>query len=574
VRTALTLLIFAALFVTLTVTSYTRESATWDEPTHLASGYVVLTRNDYRIDPDHPPFLRAWAALPLLLTSGVRVHEGAASWRSGDTFAFSHEFTYRWNDADRMLYRARLMIVLLGLLLGVLLFLWVRDLFGFAPAAFALALYTMEPNLLAHSRLVTTDLGLTCFAFGAVYFLWRCCRELRPGNVAGLLVMVCLASVSKFSAPLLALVVLALLLVRAVGRKPWAWAFGGEGSVETRGGRLLVAVGVFLLLAVAAFASIWAAYGFRYAPTKHGDDAVYRPSLIAAERSPGLTDAVEWADRNRLLPNAYLQGFLQAVSKSKRRASFLMGEYAAEGWWFYFPAAFAMKTPLAVLLVLVGGLVLSIRRARISAADDAFLLLPLGAFLAAAMAGSLNIGLRHILPIYPFALLLCARAAGALLESRRAWSRALLGAALLLSAAELARVGTHHLAFFNAFAGGPAKGHERLADSNVDWGQDLKGLAGWMEAEGVGHVNLSYFGTADPAYYGIDCTHLPGSPYFAESRISEPRLPGYVAISATNLVGTYFNDRGREFYRPLRDREPVAVIGHSIFVYRVDSPEW
>ena len=208
-RSAISLLIFAAVFITLTVSSYTRESATWDEPQHVVTGYSALRFHDYRTDPEHPPFLRMWAALPLLMLDDVKIDlqridaVDPVTWAGRDQFFFCHETLYVANDADHLLYQARFMIVLLGVLLGVLLFCWTRELLGFWPAAIVLGLYTIEPNLLAHARLVTTDFGVTCFIFGTLYFLWRTTRRLTVTNLCGLLGFFVSAQVSKFSALLL-----------------------------------------------------------------------------------------------------------------------------------------------------------------------------------------------------------------------------------------------------------------------------------------------------------------------------------------------------------------------------------
>ena len=127
---AIILSTFGLVFAFLTVSSYVRKSATWDEPQQLVSGYAALKLGHYRLDPEHPPLARMWAALPLLLTDDVRLRTTRPSWQAGDAYAFGHAFLYLDNDADRLLYRARFMIVLLGVLLGVLLFAWARELVG------------------------------------------------------------------------------------------------------------------------------------------------------------------------------------------------------------------------------------------------------------------------------------------------------------------------------------------------------------------------------------------------------------------------------------------------------------
>ena len=207
---AVALLTFAAAFVALDVVSYTQKSATWDEPLHVTSGYVALARHDYRVDPEHPPFLRMWAALPLMAMQGIKLDTSiidktppGMDWAMAKQFDFGHQFMYVDNDADRLLYAARFMVVVLGVALGVLLFCWVNEWLGFEAAVVALAFYTIEPNIAAHSSLITTDFGVTCFIFGAVYFLWRTCWRPSALNVAGLTAFFVLAVISKYSALIL-----------------------------------------------------------------------------------------------------------------------------------------------------------------------------------------------------------------------------------------------------------------------------------------------------------------------------------------------------------------------------------
>jgi hypothetical protein len=184
-----------------------------------------------------------------------------------------------------------------------------------------------------------------------------------------------------------------------------------------------------------------------------------------------------------------------------------------------------------------------------------------------AMRAQMNIGLRHVLPIYPFLIMI----AGTALHACRRLPRGPILAAALVAVitAESLLVYPHYLAFFNCAAGGPAKGHNWLVDSSLDWGQDLKGLKAWMTSADVDHVNLSYFGSADPAYYDIHHTALPGAPFHQADQVSRPRLPGYIAVSATNLRGIYLGEEGRKFFSPLLERQPVTTIGHTIFVYQI-----
>lgn len=562
-RTVSTLAGFVVLFIALTVGSYVRESATWDEPQHLTTGYVALTRGDYRIDPEHPPLLRLWAAAPLLALRDIKLDTRAidaaapVEWVGSGQFFFCHDFLYRQNDADRLLYRARFMIVLLGVLLGALVFCWAQEWFGYGPAMLALALYTLEPNILAHARLVTTDFGATCFMFGSLYFLWRTTRQFNALNLAGVAVFFALAQVSKFSAILLWPVVAVLLAVWGARSRRWFMALATGG-----------------LLIAATWLAIWAVYGFRYAPSPN-PNWIYRfdadPSLQA--RLPTLAKAGGWVDRHRLLPNAYTQGFLLGQAKAQQRSAFFAGHYSNDGWWYYFPAAWLIKTPVALLACGLMGLVVCAVHPRLHWQCALFLILPAAFFLGAAMTARLNIGVRHVLVLYPLVILLAANGGR---ELGGGWPIFWLAPLVLfapLHLFEFGRCAPHYLAFFNSEVGGPSHGYRYLVDSNLDWGQDLKGLKRWMDANQVTHINLCYFGTADPAYYGIECTQLPGSPFFVESP-SAPQLPGYVAVSVTQLQGVYLPEPWRSFYRKLQQQTPVAVIGYSIFVYRIDRPWW
>jgi hypothetical protein len=580
-RTILCLTAFTVVFLTLTVGSYVRESATWDEPQHLVAGYSALKFHDYRTDPEHPPFIRMWAALPLLGMDGIKLdlHKidtvAPTSWITAGQFFFCHDALYVSNDADHLLYAARFMIVLLGVLLGVLLFCWARELFGFWPAAIVLGFYTLEPNILANCRLVTTDFGVTCFSFGAAYFLWRTARRLSVGNLFGLVAFFALAQASKFSAVLLGPAALVLLIVRACQKSAWSVRISKFTDLSTRRRRLFAATAIFAMLVLASWVAIWAVYDFRYLPsaTREWRMQVHKdPGIL--RHIPTLAGAIAWVDDHHLLPNAYNEGFLLGQYKAQKRSGFLAGSYRLDGWWWFFPFAFLIKTPISVIVLLAAGVILAVSRWRRFFDDALYAFLPAGTFLAAAMVAKLNIGLRHILPIYPFALLLGGYAITKLCAERPKPLRPTLAVLCLLAIVEFVIVCPHYLAFFNQFVGGPRHGNEYLIDSNIDWGQDLKGLKQWMDQHDVHHINLGYFGTADPVYYNINCTYLPGSPFYDDKFVSGPSLPGFVAVSVTNLRGLYFLPAMRDLYKPLLDTEPSAVIGYTIYIYWVDQPWW
>ena len=554
------LLAFSVVFGSLETLSFQRKSATWDESIHLVAGYAAISRGDFRVDPTHPPFSRMWSALPLLLmsipldTSPID-RTSPREWLTAG-YAFAHDFLYKQNDADSLLYRARFMVVLWGIALGILIFFWASKWLGFVSGVLALVFYTIEPNIAAHSRLVTTDMAAALFMFGAIYWLWRVCR--RPGVLGAVAfsVFFALALISKYSGVLL-IPMLLLLLGIAVAR---------------RGIGLKWAGGIVILSAATAFLAIWAAYGFRFSPSDSQLWYLRTQELPGIqERIPVLAAIGKWIDDRHLLPNAYTEGFLLSQATS-RLSAYLNGEIRPNGgWWYYFPFAFLVKTPVVLILLFISGIALFVYKRRPEGLMDwLFVLIPAAVYMVFAIASGINIGLRHILPIYPFVLLIAANTAGQLLN-RRSAGRWIVAGLLAVWVAAFTMVYPNTLAFFNFAVGGPEQGLAYLADSNLDWGQDLKLLKSWMDSRSVSHINLAYFGTADPQYYGIDCSYLPGAPFFATQFIQKPVLPGYVAISATVLGGAYLTPQWRLFYSGFRSLEPVADLGHSIRVFWVEQ---
>ena len=397
------------LFVALEVVSYTRESATYDEPVHVTNGYFSLALGDYRVDPEHPPFLRMWSALPLMTLSAVNADPRVVDvtipeeWAlGGGLFTYAHRFMYVDNDADRMLYLGRMMTVLLGLLLGGLLYSWAFEWFGWTTAAAVLAIYTLEPNLSAHARLVTTDFGVTCFMFGAIFFLWRTVHDWRPANIACLAVCVALSVISKFSGLILAPIIGCLIVAVVIARQ-----------LTPRRAVVLV-----VLLAATSVTTIWAIYGFRYLPSASPDwQSAFHAHADALERVPTL-GACHWVDRRaspsaeRLHAGLLAQPGPGATSQCVSRRRIHAGRLVV-----HFPVAVALKTPLTLLLLAAFGAVTCLGSRK--RPGLAFVVVPIAVYLGWSMTARINIGVRHVLPIYPFLIMLAALAIDRLIVSGR-----------------------------------------------------------------------------------------------------------------------------------------------------------
>ena len=552
----LVLTAFTLTFASLGFYSATRKSATFDEPLHLVAGYAALAHGDYRVDPTHPPFARLWATLPWLAIGAPELDRGLIDRASPSEWlprgvGFSSRALYGHPAADRLLQAARSMMLVWGVILGLLLFSWTREWLGFRFAVLVLCFYVVSPNLAAHASLAATDLPVTCFIFGAVYFLWRTNRHTTGLNVASLVVCCALAVVTKFSGLLLAPIVGALLVACVVRSRM----------------RPTTAALIASLIVVAAYAAIWAVYGFHFAPSDAQAWLFQSPPSNLADQS-----VMDWIDAHRLLPNAFSQGFSISLTSSRAQAAYLVGQYSSAGWWYYFPLAFLVKTPVPALLLLAAGVYSCIARVRrLGLINEIFAVVPIAIFLAFAIASRINIGIRHILPIYPFVILIAAAGAAELATAKARPPRLALAVLTVFWCVQFARVFPNTLTFFNVLVGGPGHGIHYLADSNIDWGQHLKLLKEWMDEQGVDHVNLAYFGTADPAYYRLNATYLPGTTELNGVAIRKPVLPGYVALSVNMLSGQYLRPEWRMFYRGFRERRPVAELGHSIRIYWVET---
>lgn len=589
-------------FVLLSLWAEQTDAPTYDETTHLAAGYRHLVTGDYRFQVDHPPLAKMLAAVPLV-SAGARSPAGPApTWRADLSNRFEHRewawrFLYRTpgNRAEALIRLGRLVSIAAGVALLGLVWFWTRRLHGAGPALVVLGLGAVDPNLLAHAHLVTPDVMLTAAMLGTLFALWLTLRAVRTGPVAAMGLCLGCGLGIKYTALLLVPVGAILLLLRVLAAEPWPIPPLGR-LAASRGSRLAAAAGVSVLALGLAWGALWAAYGWRAAAAPGAAVELTERARRAWFPAPSWpVELVAAAARQRLLPDAWAFGllYLWADTRLTPRTSYLAGHLSSDGWWYYFPAALALKVPLPTLALAAAGVAAGAvaawrggRRSRpaaggvrsVAAADARWAALSLltaaAVILGAAALSTLNIGLRQVLPVYPLLLLASGRGLHVFARAGRARLAAVVVTALLWVWGVSFAVAPHYLAYFNELAGGPSNGARWLVDSNLDWGQALRGLPGWLRARGIDQVNLCYFGTADPADYGFRYVPLPGCTAYGEAAAT-PRLPGYVAISATHLAGVHFPPELRAWYGTLLSRARlVGVIGHSIFVYEVpgDAP--
>jgi hypothetical protein len=553
----------------LSVHAMRSSSATFDEGTHLPAGYTHLVLGDHRLNPEQPPLVKLLAAAPLLAVR-PQLRADARAWAEARQWEFGRSFLYRWNEADRLLFLGRLPVVALASGLLVAVFLVARRRFGVAAAAAALLLAAFSPDVLAHGALVTTDLAFALFFFLSVVAFERVLERATPGRLAAAGLVIGAAFATKFSAPILVPVLLLLGLLAVLDGRPMESALRPAGRALARPAMRLSHLAVLLVAtSLVALLVVWASYGFRYALSPD-------PAVRAAQRAsletpaPGLLPrAIAAAGNAGLVPEDYARGALFVVTHSEARPTFLLGALSDRGFPHYFLVTFLLKTPVPLFLLVALALV---RIPRTSRRDAVFLWLPVLVYVAFTATRGLQIGHRHLLPLYPFLFVAAGEVAARLWSWRRPAGLALVCALGLWYAGGTLRQHPHHLAYFNEIGGGPANGWRWLVDSNLDWGQDLERLAAWMRQNGVARIKLSYFGSADPTYYGIDAEALPGYTAPHAAHVTREIRPGeIVAVSATNLQGVYLEPEDRALLARFRPKEPIGRAGWSIRIYRADS---
>src|SRR5882762_6965048 len=252
--------LLAALVLQLTL-SISRESPTWDEGDHIFAGYRSLTHKDFGLNPEHPPVVKMLAAAPLL-SMPLKIPEVRNRFFMQEAFLDGKEFLFS-NDADAMMFRARMTASILTVFLALLVFLATREFFDTGAAFIALTLIAFEPNLLAHGARVTTDAGLSCFMFATIYAFYRYVKTPSAWRLAVVGLATGLTLAAKHTG-ILVIPMLALLAICEVLRGRWAKQHYSEGPRGTGRHAALLAVSLIASVLIGV-AVLWASYGFRFA---------------------------------------------------------------------------------------------------------------------------------------------------------------------------------------------------------------------------------------------------------------------------------------------------------------------
>lgn len=556
VVTAVVLLL--ALHATLALTASRTKGVSFDEAEQLAVGYDIWRRHDFRMETANGDLVKRWATLPYLFTRPALPPRDDPAWLAGAPYLFGYRFFFAsGNRPESLLLQGRAMAAVLGVALGLLIFACSRELFGDAGGLVSLTLFAFSPHMLAFNGIVSTESSLCLTLLGTTWCVWRLLQRVTWGRLGASLAMFGLLLLAKPTALVILPVTAVLIAVKTLAGPPLEWAIGRPWRIVRRRIQLTVFAGMILLHAVAGWAVIWSYYEWRYAasPEPENPAVELRTRPASDPIGAGALALVRWTRREHVLPEGFVHGIRWLLGSDDTRPAFMDGRWRIGGWRMYFPYALWAKSSPLRLLLLGGGLAgwwWWRRRGPADAAARPPGLYPVTPYVAlvvvylgVAMAQNLNIGHRHVLPVYPAFDVLIGSAAVAWWTGRR-WLRAALVAALALFVAESAALFPHYLAYFNPFVGGAKEGYRHLVDSSVDWGMDLPALKTWLDEHNPGGrepVFLAYFGTDSPEYHGIRATRLPGFFDLRTNRVYALR-PGLYAISATLAQSVYTNPIG------------------------------
>jgi len=555
------------------------QSLTWDEDDHIFAGYESWKTHDFGLNPEHPPMVKQLATLPLLPLH-LKVPPLQNRFFKSEAYLDGHDLLFHNGPADgnhysaeTLVFRARLPTLFFAIAAALLVFFATREMFNVRAALIALTLFCFDPTLLAFGAYVTTDMAASCTIFATIYALWRYVQRPTPARLVVVGIAAGLALAAKHStvllAPMLVLLLAGELAARALSaRRP------RDTSQTTLPRTALHYIAALAVITFIGVFVLWAFYGFRYAA---------RPAPLTL--SPSLADYVGplagiqargilFAARFHLLPESYLYGLADVRKMANDMPSFFFGHVYQHGIWYYFPVVFLIKSTLA-LLISLALTVFAIARGYLRNPRALwFLIAPPAFYFTVAMSSHLNIGARHILPVWVFCCVLAGAGLSALIQHNHRWIYP-VAVLLIFQIATTLHVSPNYIAYSNEAWGGPTHTYRYLSDSNTDWGQQLLATSAYLRDHHITHCYFAYFVTPFvlPSDYGIPCVNIPTPDSLGFNQLSNIPLTidtatdGPILISAGDL--NYFESGSSALnpYQSLMNTQPAAFIQDGILVF-------
>lgn len=581
--------------VVLAITSVWDDSLIVDEIPHVGAGYSYVSKGDYRLNPEHPPLAKDLAALPLRFLNLDQSVFDTKMWLSdiNGQWEFGRYLIYNsGNDAQEITHAVKLPMLIFFILSAALIFRWGYELYGSRGAFLALILFAFSPTVVAHSRFVTTDMAALFGILYATYFFVRYLRSDTRKNFWLASIFFGVALLAKFSTILLAPFFILLALVYSIVNR--------EKIVNS----YFPLLNSILVMLIGVLLVVWPVYYLHvknYPPERQKRDTQVILQTVFGDSTDRYNFIIKPINYTSDKPairalSQYGLGLARVFHQtSEPHYVYFLGDVTTYGSRIYFPVVYFLKEPLAWwLLAMIAMLFIAwqvngpskksfrgwgkvVREHFVEFALVLWLLI----YWGSSIKSTLNIGVRHLLPVYPFMILLVSGQLSKLgsrvhgLGSRKLLTIYYLLFSTLLSwyVIENIKIFPHYLTYFNQVVGGPDNGYKYVVDSNLDWGQDLVRFSKWVKKNNIQRIETDYFGWADPYYYmGTAYERLWSGKYLnAQDFIARNQTDGWLAVSATFLMGSEgpANNYNPNNYLWLQSYEPISKIGNSIFVYRI-----
>ena len=625
--TKFTLLFISFIFLFLSIKSASYESATMDELVHIPAGYSYIIKQDIRLNPEHPPLLKDLSGLFLLpLKPDFPDKEDSflkkinGEWELGPQFFYQNK-----NNPDQILFFARLAPIFLSLVFLFLLFKITRENFGKQTAFLSFFLFAFSPTILAHSRYVATDMAAAFAFFISVFYFLKFLKEPSKKNLFIVGIIFGISQLSKFS--LLFLIPFFILIAFL-----WSLTFFSKNNLSFFFKKTFKYLFfTFFVFLIGYIFVVWPIYKFHtlnYPASpkteQEKQNIIYSKDCAKLEKN---TSASQYRDIFCQLKNTEFKNFARPLAKisensilrpyseyifgallakdrvNKGGKNYFLGKVSSQSHLGYFPTLYFIKEPLALHILAFLALFFFFsnyfdKKKKILLEKKSFqkrlkenfsqisIFLFIALYLLLSMLGNLNIGIRHILPIYPFIFILISLAISKWLSELPSFEFSqspdmikklfsfygqkiiryfMIALLLLWYMLSSLSVYPNFLTYFNEVIGGPTQGYKYVSDSNLDWGQSLKELAKFAEKNNIKKLQLDYFGGGSPEYY-LKEKYIPYKSYMGKPK-------GWFAVSAqlfTLARGTPDKNYKREeknSYSWLKNKKPTAIVGNSILVF-------
>lgn len=555
--------------VILTVVAFTSfqlakdDSGIVDEVAHIPAGYGYIEYFDYRLNPEHPPLAKALAALPLSFLN-LKPLDSSIAWHDINQWESGWDFIYRLgNDPDQVILYSRIPMIGLLILLGFFMYRMSAEFFGRKTAVLVLILFATYPDFLAHGHLVTTDVAAALGFTLAIYFFNRWVLNKTTPNLFYAGVAFGIAQLLKFSAVLLIPIFLCYIFIRS---------FIERGNKKYDFWRTFYKLfKKLLIIGVIGLGVIYVVYlPFVWRTPVGIEHQLIETNLTNDSRTLILRNFLHFFENTPFLRaiGHYILGiFLVFGRVGGGNTTYILGNLSEKGISWFFPVAWLIKTPIPIIILFLSGLTFFFlnRNYRRNLWLNTLFLTPILCYWIVTLKGSLNIGIRHLLPTVPFVILFIALYFHHFIVEKFNYRQIIISLLVIWMVVGSIIAYPNYMSYFNELTTSKNK-YDLMVDSSLDWGQDLKRLANYVKENNIDVIKVDYFGGSVPEYY---------IPEAIKWRSGNGPTTGWLAVSATFFQSSkLFGEKESKWsYAWLEDFQPKAVIGNSILVYYISAED-